>query len=96
MGVGKAGVDQTGVGQVVRNRELRTVDFWLIVCGDTRSCAYLLQSKLFPWFFLYTFTTFPASYSVGFVALGRILYEQFYVDIFYKPRPPGYPAPLQK
>ena len=35
MGVGKAGVDQ-----VVRNRELRTVDFWLIVCGDTRSCAY--------------------------------------------------------
>ena len=54
---------------------LRTVDFWLIVCGNT--CVLTVATK---WatskrFFLYTFTT---SYSVGFVVLWWILCEKFY------------------
>ena len=52
-------------------------------------CLLWLRSELFPPFFLYTFTTLPTPYSVGFVVLGWILHEKFYVDIFHKPRPPG-------
>ena len=50
-------------------------------------CLLWLQSELyFQSFFLYTFTTLPASVSVS-VVLGWILYEKLYVDKFHRPRP---------
>ena len=47
---------------------LRTVGFWL--SAGTFVCLLWLRNGLFQHFFLYTFTTLPASYSAGFVVLG--------------------------
>ena len=57
-------------------------------------CLLWLQSELFQQLFLYTFATLPASYSVGFVVLGWILYEKIYVDKFHNHAHRDYPATL--